>query len=143
MKQDGFTLIEVVVATGLLAIIMSFAIMTTSLINNARFNKAVSEVAQVVEYARQATALTGIEHNIRCFSNRVVVKKGVEKPIYTVHLGEDVYISDGCTGKKLFFRESMAVVRAGTIELISRTNNRSAEITVSIATGKVTTKYIR
>ena len=142
MKQQGFTLIETVVVIGLISILISAGVMTISLVNNARFNKAVNEVEQAVVYARQATVFTGQEHNVYCFSNRVLVRRGVGKPIYTVRLGEEVYIPSDCTGRRLYFCDSMAVVKAGTIELISKTTGRQAKITVSVATSKVTTRYI-
>ena len=142
MKQKGITLIETVVVVGLLSIIMGAGLMNTSIVHNVRFNKAVNEVEQALIYARQATVMTGNEHNIYCFSNRVFVRRGIQKPIYIVDLGEEVYIPDGCTGKKIFFCESMAVVKAGTIELISKAIKRKAEITVGIATGKVRTRYV-
>ncbi len=142
MKQNGFTLIEVVVTIGLISVMMGTGIMTISLVNNARFRSAVDQVEQAVIYAREATVTTGREHNIYCFSNRVLVRRGIEKPIYTVQLGQEVYIPDNCTGKKLYFCDSMAVARAGTIELVSKTTGRKAKITVSVATSKVRTRYI-
>ncbi len=142
MRQSGFTLIEVVVTIGLISIMVGTGIMTTSLVSNARFRKAVDEVEQAVIYAREATVATGQEHNIYCLSDRVLVRRGIQKPIYTVHLGEEVYIPSSCTGRKLYFCNSMAVAKAGTIELVSKTTERKANITVSVATSKVTTRYI-
>ena len=141
MKERGFTLVEIVVVIAILGISMGTIVTSVKWVQRIQFTATVRQVEESLTYVRQAAVKTGRQYNLYCFSNRVLVRQGVQKPIYTVHLSKGTYIPDNITGKNLVFRGSMASLKTGTITLINEEINQRADITVYIATGKIAVKY--
>ncbi len=141
MEQRGYTLIEVIVVIALLGIVLSSINISTKWVQNVQFKTAVRQVEEGLIYVRQAAVKTGKQYNLYCFSNRVLIRRGVEKPIYTIYLSKGMSIPDNITGKHLIFRGSMASPKTGTISIIHQGIKQQADITVYIATGKIAVKY--
>lgn len=141
MKQKGYTLVELVVVIAVISITIGSIMSGIKWFQNIQFKLAVGEVEDALIYVRQAAIKTGKQYNLYCFSNRVLVRQGVEKPIYTIYLSKGIRIPDNITGKHVIFRGAMASPKTGTITLINEDIKQRADITVYIATGKVAVKY--
>ena len=141
MKQKGYTLVELVVVIAVISITIGSIMGSVKWFQNIQFKLAVGQVEDALIYVRQAAVKTGKQYNLYCFSNRVLVRQGVEKPIYTIYLSKGIRIPDNITGKHLIFRGTMASPKTGTITLINEDIEQQADITVYIATGKVAIKY--
>ena len=141
MKQKGYTLVELVVVIAVISITIGSIMGSVKWFQNIQFKLAVGQVEDAIIYVRQAAVKTGKQYNLYCFSNRVLVRQGVEKPIYTIYLSKGIRIPDNITGKHLIFRGTMASPKTGTITLINEDIEQQADITVYIATGKVAVKY--
>ena len=141
MKQRGYSLIEVVIVIALIGITVGTICTSVRWIQTMQFKASVRQVEEGLTYVRQAAVKTGKQYNLYCFSNRVLVRQGVEKPIYTIYLGKGMMIPDHITGKHLIFRGSMASPKTGTITIRHQSIRQQADITVYIATGKIAVKY--
>ena len=141
MKQKGYTLVELVVVIAIISITLGTVLNSVNDIQKMAFRGSVREVEEALVYVRQAAVKTGRQYNVYCFSNRILVRQGVNKPLYTIHLSRGTYIPDNITGKHLIFRGSMASPKTGTITLINKEINEYVDITVYIATGKIAVKY--
>lgn len=141
MKQKGYVLVELVVIIAVIGITIGSIMGGVKWFQNIQFKLAVGEVENALIYVRQAAVKTGQQYNLYCFSNRVLVRQGVNKPIYTIRLSKGIKIPDNITGKHLIFRGSKASSKTGTITLINKDIKQRADITVYIATGKVAVKY--
>lgn len=141
MKQKGYSLIEVVIVIALIGITVGTVCASVKWFQTMQFKTAVRQVEEGLTYVRQAAVKTGKQYNLYCFSDRVLVRRGVEKPIYTIYLGKEMMIPDNITGKHLIFRGSMASPKTGTITIIHQSIKQRADITVYIATGKIAVKY--
>lgn len=143
MKQKGYTLVELVVVIAVISITIGSIMGGVKWFQNIQFKLAVGEVEDALIYVRQSAIKTGKQYNLYCFSNRVLVRQGIEKPIYTIYLSRGIKIPNNITGKHLIFRGSMASPKTGTITLINEDIKQQADITVYITTGKVAIKYKR
>ena len=141
MNQKGHTLIEIIMVIFLMVLISQSIIIGTRFIKQVAFYKLVYEVEQCIILARDAAVATGDQYNTYCFSDRIIVRQGMTKPIYTVKMIYDVYIPNDITGKWIRFKGTMATSKAGTITLVCKSLGIQADITVRIATGKTTVYY--
>ena len=130
MKQKGYTLVELVVVIAVISITIGSIMGSMKWFQNIQFKLAVGEVEDALIYVRQAAIKTGKQYNLYCFSNRVLVRQGVEKPIYTIYLSKGIRIPDNITGKHVIFRGAMASPKTGTITLINEDIKQRADITV-------------
>ncbi len=141
MKQEGYTLVEMLAVVLLIGIVCLGSMLSVKLAQKARFCAQVQEVERGIIFARDTATMTGDQYNTYCFSNRVLVRQGCEKPIYTIRLSEGTYIPDTITGKWIRFNGTMASPQTGTITLVCEDIGLKADITVRIATGKTTIKW--
>lgn len=141
MKQSGFSLIQVVLVIVLISLTVGAIHTSIKWIETIELRTATRQVEEALTYVRQAAVKTGKQYNVYCFSDRVLVRQGVQKPIYTIYLGKGMTIPDGITGKYLIFRGSMASPKTGTITIRHESRGQQADITVYIATGKIAVKY--
>ncbi len=142
MNSKGYTLVEMIVVILLVGVVGSTISISSKLIQQVAFMQLVQEVEKDIIFARDAAVATGKQYNIYCFSNRVLVRQGVEKPIYTTKLSRGIYIPDSITGKWIKFYGTMASPKTGTITLVCTSLHMQARITLRIATGKTTVYYI-
>lgn len=141
MNCKGYTLIEILIVIFLVALTSEAISHSTRLVKKTVFIQLVNEVEQDVIFARDAATATGKQYNVYCFSNRVILRQGVQKPIHTTKMIQDVYIPNDITGKWIKFYGTMASPKTGTITLICKPLGMQANITVRIATGKTTVYY--
>lgn len=143
VKAQGYTLIELIVVVTLMACLLGSIQIGMRGYEEKQFSLAVREVEESIAYVRHAAVKTGRQYNIYCFTNRVLVRQGVEKPIYTIYLNDQIKIPADITGKWIRFDGSMASPKVGTVTLIHQGIKKQADITVNIATGKTTVKFMQ
>lgn len=141
MGCKGYSLIEVVVVILVISLIGSSISIGKRMVDMTVFHHLVKEVEQDLIFARDAATATGRQYNVYCFSDSVLLRQGVKKPIHTTMLSRGIYIPNNITGKWIKFNGTMASGTPGTITLVSKSLGIQADITVRIATGKITIYY--
>lgn len=139
MNSKGFTFIEVVCVIVLISIVGGMAITGTRFMEHIEFRTKVMEVEQAFNYAREHAVKTGKTYSVPYINDKLYVKQGMNPCNYKIIFDGGTYVSEDSTGKNIMFRGTMAPSKAGTLELVNDRIGKRAEITVRIATGKVTT----
>lgn len=138
MALKGHTLIETVIVILLISLGGYTLHISKRYMQEATLNILAKEVEQGIISAQQMAVSTGRQYNIYCLSNRILIRQGVEAPIYKINMPNEVTIPSNITGKWIRFEGKIAPSKAGTIELVHNGLRKSARITVRVATGKTT-----
>ncbi len=141
MNQKGFSLMEVVIVTLLIAIGSSFLKLGVNYAEEVRFKVLVKEVEKGIKSAQYMANLTGREYNIVCTEKAVYIRPGYKAAIYKFNMDKHVVIPRDITGKQISFSGRMAPSKAGTIELVNTALSKKARITIRVATGKTTVYF--
>lgn len=141
MRQKGFTLLEVV-SVILIMGMMSYSMkLSATYLEEVQFKHLVEEVEKGVICAQQMAAMTGENYKVCCMAHEIYIKKGIEKPLYTFKVDDEITLPGSMTGGEIYFHGKMAPQKGGTIELIHTKLHKKARITVRIATGKTRIYY--
>lgn len=141
-NQKGMTLVELVMVLLLIGIAGSSITIGQHMLQEVTLKAKANEVVTGLEYIKESAVATGEQYNVFCFENRILVRKGMEKPLYTIRLGNGIRIPNGITGQWIRFRGTMAPCDgAATIKLIGNSLKKQVRITVGVGTGKVRVYY--
>lgn len=143
MKNNikGYTLIEMVMVLLLMGIMGYMVIIGNRMLDRTILEAKVNQVTKGIEYAKQAAATSGRQYNVFFFKNRVLVRQGMEKPIYTIHLVDDQRIYAKSGDQMILFAGDITTKDACTIKIINDKLGEQAKITVDVATSKVRVYY--
>ena len=141
MKQDGFSLLEVIIVM-LLLMIGSFGLnASTRYVEETKFKVLVKQVEKGIKSAQYMASITGREYNVYCGEKTVYIilnARDSRKAVYMFEMDKNISIPRNITGKSITFSGGMAPSKGGTIEFINTALAKRARITVRIATGKTT-----
>lgn len=141
IKQKGYTLVELVVVILLIGVMGSMMQIGNKMIEHIALETSVQQVTKGIEYAKQAAAVSGQQYNVFFHENRVLVRKGIEKPIYTIRLPKNQRIYVRMGEQMVMFDGDITTKDAQTIKIINDNLNRQARLTVDIATSKIRVYY--
>lgn len=140
MKQKGFVLIELVLIMLLSGIVATAAFVGFKMVEEARFECAVTKVMHQIEVAKQSAVLTGEQYNVISFDHRIFLTHGGYQ-ISKIDLGDSMRIPNDITGHFIKFKDSFAPQKAGTILIMDQILGKQARITVGVGTGMVRVYY--
>lgn len=141
-NQKGMTLIELVMVIVLIGVVGSGVTVGQRMLREVTLEAKVKEVVTGLEYIKRSAVATGQQYNVVCFENRVLVRRGIDRPLYTIRLGDHIKVPYGITGQWIRFKGTVAPSGgAATITLVDEILRKKVDITVGVATGKVRLYY--
>lgn len=143
MNQKGMSLLEVVCAISLAGIILVGAVPSIRLLDHIRFNQLVSEVYTGVKNAQQMAHLLNASYVVSQDGEFVHVKNTLKSDLehrFKIPDATQVFIGSRDLSSKfdMKFTSDMSPDKAGTITLTNTRIKKKVQMTVLVATGKVT-----
>lgn len=142
--EQGYSLLSVIIILTLMGVMAAMGLKTsTQLIEQVKFEKQVEAVAHGIEMMKHYAVRTQKQYNVCCLENRILLRQGINKPMKTIRLGENIKIPDTkeLTGDELRFKYTNLPSKGGTIVIEHKTLKRKALIKVGAASGRVRIVY--
>ncbi len=137
MSAKGYTLIEMVVVILLLGLMGSSIVVSSKMIDKVALDATVNQVTQGIEYAKQAAGVSGMQYNVFFFKNRMLVRQGLNKPLYKVYVfpGQEFIVPPG--EEMVQFNGDITTGDSKTIYITNKKIGRQVRLTIDIATSKI------
>lgn len=139
-KEQGYTLIELVVAIALISLVGSLMMMGSKWTEEKMLHLKADEVAAAIEYAKQAASTTGESYALVFRKNRVCVQHNREI-LFTIALEEHQEIPDSITGEYMWFDGKSVSSLSTTIVIENKAIRKRGNIAVRVATSKIRVYY--
>lgn len=139
-KKSGMTIIELTVVLLIIGFINLSFIIGSSWLNRIKLENKAREIISAIEYAKQASLLTGVSHSLQIKENTFrVYQNGISKKlIYKIELEPNQSLVNESNAKReILINSNGTVNQALTLNLRHKDSHQNIKITIGVATSKI------
>lgn len=139
-KKSGMTIIELTVVLLIIGFINLSFIIGSSWLNRVKLESKAREIISAIEYAKQASLLTGVSHSLQIKENTFrVYQNGISKKlIYKIELEPNQSLVNESNAKReILINSNGTVNQALTLNLRHKDSHQNIKITIGVATSKI------
>lgn len=141
-KSGGFTLVEMLVVMGMLAIALSFGIGIQNNLEAYKFQAFTESVGEMVHSAQQFATLQNMHTTLTMGKKdgqiTFELRQGINSIKKQLDVPPQVTMKISTDDKKIQFHGDMSPSKAGTLCMKHKGLGEEIHITVRVATGKIT-----
>lgn len=139
-KKSGMTIIELTVVLLIIGFINLSFIIGSNWLNRIKLENKAREIISAIEYAKQASLLTGVSHSLQIKENTFrVYQNGISKKlIYKIELEPNQSLVNESNAKReILINSNGTVNQALTLNLRHKDSHQNIKITIGVATSKI------
>lgn len=139
-KKSGMTIIELTVVLLIIGFINLSFIIGSNWLNRIKLENKAREIISAIEYAKQASLLTGVSHSLQIKENTFrVYQNGMSKKlIYKIELEPNQSLVNESNAKReILINSNGTVNQALTLNLRHKDSHQNIKITIGVATSKI------